>query len=87
MNPINNRRPELVMLWNEQNGKCHYCARKTRLVVDDRSMRGSPSWLATIEHVIPASIATVQERYSISNMVMACYECNHERGTVFNLAL
>ena len=57
-----------------QNHRCCYCHERFS---DDPT---SP-YYATIEHVIPTSHGGDDD---LSNIVLACYECNHSRSNRFS---
>jgi hypothetical protein len=58
-------------LWQNANGKCHWCRCDTRLVDDN-------SWdRATVDHVIPRYRGGSNDR---SNLVNACNRCNNRRN-------
>ncbi len=62
-----------IKLFEEQNGVCHYCLRKTVLTVVDQydSM--------TVDHIVPASRGGQK---SEDNIVGACRSCNNLRGDI-----
>lgn len=60
------------MLSRQQAGLCLYCLRKTQI---------DKQWhplFRTLDHVIPK---TLGGRSHISNLVVACRECNHDFGS------
>lgn len=62
-------------LFDQQSGHCDYCDRKTH-----QGVYGLPKeLLATLDHVIPVS---QNGSDNISNLVMACKECNDTRGAM-----
>lgn len=65
-------------LWKAQGGLCYYCAKPTRFVIypPGHTPRKRD---ATLDHVIPKSLGGVNAPRK--NCVMACLQCNHERGT------
>lgn len=69
---IKRRRKE--RLFAEQNGLCYYCQNPMRLV---HGANGEPD-LATLDHVVPLSAGG--PRGPTLNTVVACYQCNNERG-------
>lgn len=60
-------------LYDAFNGKCHYCGAQTDLSPKQTRRQ------ATIDHFIPLAKDGLDER---SNMVLACFECNHEKGDI-----
>ena len=68
------RRPDL---WDKQAGLCFWCHEPmhypgTALPIE----RWSAGKQATLDHVIPKSLGGGRG----SNLVYACYQCNHRRG-------
>ena len=62
------------MLYQEADGICCYCGRRTYLAVCSGQPRGL---LATIEHIIPRSKGGTSEW---NNVALACLGCNTGRG-------
>jgi CRISPR/Cas system Type II protein with McrA/HNH and RuvC-like nuclease domain len=62
-----------IVLFEEQNGKCHYCLRQTVLTVRDQ-----PDSM-TIDHIVPACQGGQRTR---DNIVGACRACNNVRGAM-----
>lgn len=66
-------------LWESQKGLCFYCER--RLIKPFSARRkdgGQPGRMATFDHVIPKSRGGGRGE----NLVLACYKCNHEKGSL-----
>ena len=57
---------------------CHYCEVPMRLPQGDG--RSFPNMM-TFEHVVPRSVGGSNEYY---NLVLACYDCNHEKDSLRN---
>ena len=67
-------------LFKEQNGKCHYCGRKTTLLsVREAKTKGKKALnrIMTYDHIIPQVQNGVS---SPKNRVGACFSCNTNRG-------
>jgi len=71
--PSNNRQIKLELY--KKDKRCFWCRRKTSMTQSGSSKVVQTS--ATIDHVYPKE----DWRYSdhVSNMVIACYECNQRR--------
>ena len=63
----------LNMLFEIQNGLCFYCSRRVNKLV-----KHVKKLTATIDHIIPLSR---KGDSSLENVLMACSECNHNRGS------
>jgi 5-methylcytosine-specific restriction endonuclease McrA len=68
-----NRSSNIIRLFAEQKGKCHYCECDMRL---PRTEVDRPEF-ATIDHVVPCCQGGTRAR---SNTVAACKRCNGEKG-------
>lgn len=68
------RRHVVAVLWEKQEGRCHYCCRLTRM---DATIEDGDQ--ATLEHIKPRS--KKGPRYG-RNTVMACRDCNSTRGDI-----
>lgn len=68
----------LIELRNRFNGRCFYCDRMTVLPPRRPGSRLTKT-AATRDHIIP-KIAGGSDQ--ISNLVLACNECNNERGSM-----
>jgi len=83
MSQGNKKRHFRSHLFNEQNGKCHYCKCDTVLPTytkgkgDSGFFSCSPN-TATLDHLVPVSRGG---KTNLKNLVMACYACNQKRGT------
>ena len=69
--------------WHEQGGLCIWCNNPARLIEWDTANGKPPDDMATLEHVVPRGDKKRgtfpddgERRYA-----MACYACNHARGT------
>ncbi|MFG6080439.1 HNH endonuclease [Paracoccus litorisediminis] len=67
----------LHKLWQEQGGRCLWCAGLTWRVRKDP--KGSPERRATIEHLLPRSQGGSNRD---ENLRLACAECNSSRGRI-----
>lgn len=63
-------------LWLGQGKKCYYCERRVFLPKRDKVQHAQT---ATLDHIIPRSQGG--EFAPTRNCVVACFECNGERGT------
>lgn len=63
-------------LYAKAGGLCHWCGRLTRLVRPGQPAPLAP-YHATLDHLTPRCLGGPSEP---RNLVLACYECNHERG-------
>lgn len=61
----------------EQSGLCFYCDRLMAIYHGDP--KPTPDDAATFDHIIPMSVDPNLKR-SRGNLVLACYECNNQRG-------
>lgn len=69
-----------AILFNRQAGRCWYCGDRLATVadlVDGGLCRTSDARWPQIEHQIPRSKGGGNR---LSNLVLACVECNHEKG-------
>lgn len=77
-----------IALWDRQQGKCFWCGRQTVLTVGFVGRQSAK--VATIDHL--------RCRYSLNRhelpigpceerTVLACYECNQERGKIIEMAV
>lgn len=73
LSPGKRKRLVLNMLFDIQNGRCFYCS---RLV--NKSVKKIKKLSATMDHIIPVS---KKGDSSLDNVLMACSECNHKRGS------
>ena len=67
-------------LFEEQNGKCHYCERQTTLLsAKDAKKKGGKALkrIMTYDHIIPLFRNGIS---SPKNRVGACFSCNTNRG-------
>lgn len=71
--PRRRSRPRLLKLFAAQNGRCHYCGRRTRIKSHDEPHRPDH---ATLDHVVPVSRGGT---WHAANLVMACYGCNNAK--------
>ena len=66
-----------MLAWKNIIGHCAYCGLK---IEDTDQLTGFHSkW--TKEHVIPHS-KLVGPKHRLSNMIVACYDCNKKRGNM-----
>lgn len=63
-------------LWDRQGGKCHWCKRPMIWSKRKDDARQSPE-LATFEHLKERALGGSNH---FSNLALACYRCNNERG-------
>lgn len=73
------RRNRLRRRWGETNGCCEYCGKTTWLLEDHKPGTQKPPKcdMATYDHILPRGKGGGEHP---SNMVLACYRCNHLRG-------
>lgn len=71
------RRSLRARLLNRDGNVCHYC---TEEMVDPKVARNG-SKMMTLEHVVPQSRGGSDD---ISNLVLACSECNNNRANNLN---
>lgn len=64
--------PTIQALCNRQNGLCHYCERRMRII-----RNGHHPCQATKDHKIPRSAGGKNR----ANLVAACYQCNVIKGS------
>lgn len=72
-----NKRKLRKRLWVKQKGQCYYCTRSVYLPAAGSTKQ--TKGLATLDHVIPLSMGGAFD--PMANCVVACFECNNERGT------
>ena len=65
------------LLWERQGGKCYYCAQPTAFI--ERKHGTLRKNEATLDHIIP--LASGGRKAPTLNCVVACNQCNQERGT------
>lgn len=63
-------------LWWEQDGKCFYCDKKTKLP-NGLSHGRLRNYHATVDEIVPLSAGGGRK---MDNQVMACFECNNGRS-------
>ena len=66
----------LYRAYKVARGRCHWCDCQTRIALHHGGERADSN-LATLDHVIPRSKGGSNAR---SNLVLACFACNVERG-------
>lgn len=73
------KRKQLWALWNHQKGRCYYCDCETVLRFREN---GGAAWPneATMEHLDHRFSEDRGQRDGDFRRVMACNQCNHERG-------
>ena len=71
------KKQRYASLLDEQGPHCIYC--KEKMLEKHRLRDGvrTPKRFPTIEHVIPLCY---HGTWSLTNLVLACYECNHIKG-------
>lgn len=75
IDPETGRPRNVVRMFHEQGGRCHYCGCAMTLPRQEPGKQ-TPDY-ATKDHVIPASKGGYGLR---NNKVLACNACNTERG-------
>ena len=65
-------------LFIAQKRRCYYCARKLALPKPVKYFTMQP-YHATLDHIIPQAMGG--SRGPTLNCVVACHQCNQERGT------
>lgn len=76
--------PELELLWEKQNHRCHWCSVplylgsfKRDLEGQKRDLEGQKQRLATVDHVQDLALNGTN---TILNVVWACKQCNSARS-------
>ena len=67
-------------LWHQNNGKCHWCKRLTKLLHIAEIKGKAPDDLATIDHLISRYNPERWVKRDLTK-VLACYECNAKRAS------
>ena len=70
-----------LRLYTAQNGRCHWCDVEC-VLMSPLPFQTPPPDMATTDHLFPRGDYRRHERSFYPKHVMACYECNHRRGSV-----
>lgn len=73
------RRRKKIRLFVDQDGRCHYC--RIPMLLSFHHMAHQPANLATIEHLDSRLSGERGKHHGEIRIVLACRQCNHERGT------
>lgn len=69
------RKARIVLLWVNQDGKCHYCQREMDLHYKQAETRA----YATLDHIVPHVRGGKRDA---TNVVAACKRCNTMKGAM-----
>ncbi len=77
-----------VQLYNE-DPRCHWCGRKTKLICEKALKGNADELMATIDHIVSrySPYRFVKRKQGQKRKVLACYSCNHGRSIQETLCL
>lgn len=68
-----------VRIFNKQKGLCHWCNKPMLLLFGEEANQCQSPRRFTADHIYPRGDS---RRQTIGGRVGACYECNHNRGSM-----